>query len=320
MAVYTHVSADDVRALLADYDIGALVAHEGVAQGVENTNYILVTDRGNFVLTLFERRVDAEDLPYFLGLMAHVAARGVPAPAPVADRKGVTLRRVRGRPAVIITFLEGKARMTPGPAECREAGALLARLHVAGADFAMSRRNALALEGWRAIAARTGTGADRCAAGLASLIDTELAALGPVWPTGLPQGAAHADLFPDNVFFEGATASGAIDFYFACTEQYAYDLAICLDSWCFPGRRWRADSAAAMIDGYRSVRALNGAELAALPKLMRGAALRFLLTRLFDFLHQVDDAVVTVKDPLEYRDLLVFLKDAGPESLYGPPA
>lgn len=319
MAVYTHVDRQTLEALLDRYAIGALVSHEGVREGVENTNYILHTKQGRFVLTLFEKRVEETDLPFFLGLMGHVSAKGLAVPAPVSDRAGVVLQRIAGRPAVIITFLDGKARMSPSPVDCRAAGATLARFHLAAADFERSRKNALGPVGWKSLAERCAAGADRCASGLAELIAGELAAVDTAWPSTLPVGPIHADLFPDNVFFSGENVSGVIDFYFACTDFLAYDLAVTLNSWCFPTRRWSRESATAMIEGYESVRPLLRDERKAMPRLMRGAGLRFLLTRLYDWLNQDPNALVTVKDPLEYRDLLLFLRDAEPESLYAQP-
>ncbi|MEQ8935153.1 MAG: homoserine kinase [Amphiplicatus sp.] len=317
MAVYTHVDRPTLEALLERYDIGALVSFDGVREGVENTNYSLVTEQGRFFLTLFEKRVAEVDLPYFLDLMGHAARKGVPAPAPLPDRSGVTLQRVLGRPAVIISFLDGKARMAPTAAECSAAGRMLAQFHLATADFPATRVNALGPEGWRTLTAKCAQEADRCAAGLRGMIEASLTELGSAWPSNIPSGQIHADLFPDNVFFKGGEVSGFIDFYFACTDYLAYDLAITLNSWCFLERIWRPESAAAMIDGYQSVRPLSPEEHAALPVLMRGTALRFLLTRLYDWLNQDPAALVTVKDPLEYRDLSLFLRDAAPESLYG---
>jgi len=317
VAVYTHVDRPTLEALLERYDIGAPVSFDGVREGVENTNYSLVTEQGRFFLTLFEKRVAEADLPYFLDLMGHAARKGVPAPAPIPDRTGATLQRVLGRPAVIISFLDGKARMAPTAEECRAAGRMLARFHIAAADFNATRANALGPEGWKTLAAKCKADADNCAPGLSALIDESLGDLLAGWPSDIPSGQIHADLFPDNAFFKGEDVSGFIDFYFACTDYLAYDLAVTLNSWCFLERSWRAGSAAAMIDGYETVRALSDEERAALPILMRGAALRFLLTRLYDWLNQDPAALVTVKDPLEYRDLSLFLRDAVPESLYG---
>ncbi len=317
MAVYTHVDRPTLAALIARYDIGGLSSFEGVREGVENTNYSLVTEQGRFFLTLFEKRVAEADLPYFLDLMGHAARKGVPAPAPIPDRAGVVLQRVLGRPAVVISFLDGKARMAPTAEECRAAGEMLARFHCAAADFPAMRANALGPAGWKKLAEKCAAEADRCAPGLRALIGESLRDLEARWPAAIPSGQIHADLFPDNVFFKGDAVSGFIDFYFACTDYLAYDLAVTLNSWCFLDRAWRAQSAAAMIAGYESARTLSPEERAALPVLMRGAALRFLLTRLYDWLNQDPAALVTVKDPLEYRDLALFLRDAAPESLYG---
>ncbi|MEE2691932.1 MAG: homoserine kinase [Pseudomonadota bacterium] len=316
MAVYTHVDRATLAGFLDKYAIGSLTSFEGVREGVENTNYSLVTDQGRYFLTLFEKRVAESDLPYFLDLMANASRNGVPAPAPIPDKRGVVLQRMLDRPAVIISFLEGKARMKPSVEDCRAAGAMLARLHNATADFKSSRANALGPKGWNALAVACAEGADRCAHGLQRLIGDSLANLDLHWPKALPVGQIHADLFPDNVFFSGDEVSGVIDFYFACTDFLAYDLAITLNSWCFVDRAWRPRSAAAMIEGYKSIRPLRREEVEALPTLMRGGAIRFLLTRLYDWLNQDASALVTVKDPLEYRDLLLFLEDAAPESLY----
>ncbi|MBI1364854.1 MAG: homoserine kinase [Alphaproteobacteria bacterium] len=307
MAVYTPISEDVLARAIARYDLGALERFEGIAEGVENSNFHVFTSRGRYVLTLFEKRVRADDIPFFLALMEHLAARGAPAPAPIADRRGVVLQEIAGRPAVFAAFLPGAARMQPGPADCRALGETMARLHAAGADFPRLRPNDLGPEGWRALADKCRNRADECAPGLAGLIDDEISFLRAAWPENLPSGVIHADLFPDNVFFcaEGRI-SGVIDFYFACTDALAYDLAVSLNSWCWQGREWRSANRDAMIAGYESVRSLTHAERTALPLLLRGAALRFLLTRLHDFLHQVEGAVVTVKDPLEYRDLLLF--------------
>ncbi len=310
MAVYTHVPRDALEAFLADFEIGDLAAYEGVTQGVENTNYFLFTDRGRYVLTLFEKRVDDRDLPFFMDFMAHLAARGLAAPVPIADARGCVLKRLCGRPAVIISFLEGGGLDAPTAEDCRQAGALNARLHRDAGGFHGQRANALDLAGWRALAEKCGAQADRCAPGLSALIDDELSFLEDRWPATLPRGIVHADLFPDNVFFKDGAVSGVIDFYFACEEAFAYDLAITLSAWAGEGG-WSQDKARALIEGYEKIRKLSDEERNALPILLRGAALRFLLTRLHDWLHQVDGAQVAVKDPLAYRDLLEFHRSRG---------
>ena len=305
MAVYTQVSDEDVAAFLDDYDIGNLKAKHPIAEGVENTNYKVETNQGAYILTLFEKRTNEADLPFFMDLMAHLAAKGLPAPAPVQKKSGAVVSPLANRPAVIVTFLLGEPDMTPSAAHCASAGAILADLHHAVPDFKAKRQNALSLAGWRRLADDCRSRADECAAGLSNLIDEELAFLEAQWPRDLPEGVVHADLFPDNVLFTEHEVSGVIDFYFSCNEFFAYDLAVCLNAWCFDQRaRFSKDNAAAMMKAYLNKRALSAAEANALPLLLRGSALRFLLTRLYDWLHQVEGAIVKVKDPLEYRGIL----------------
>jgi homoserine kinase type II len=308
MAVYTHVSEREMRELGDRYRLGALVGFAGVEQGVENTNYILTTEKGRFVLTLFERRVEPGDLPFFMAAMAHMTDRGVPAPTPLADRSGKVIASVAGRPAAITSFLAGAQRMAPSAADARAMGAMTARLHHASAGFGLFRANALGPKDWRRIATAIGADADRCSAGFADFIAAEIAFIQQGWPSALPRGLVHADLFPDNVFFIADNVSGVIDFYFSCTDYFAYDLAIALNAWCWREGEWLDANARSFLAGYNAVRRLSAEECAALPTLMRGAALRILLTRLFDFLNQVKGAVVKVKDPLEYRALLEYLR------------
>lgn len=318
MAVYTHVDDRSLQAFLLEYEVGAPVEIKGVAEGVENTNYIVDTENGRYILTLYEKRVEEADLPFFLALTRHLAEKGLPAAAPIAGRDGVMLRRLCGRPAALIQFLPGVSRETPEADDCKSLGRMLARLHMAVADFAPTRKNALSLAGWKTLAERCAHDADSCAPGLARLIAEELTALQKAWPTNLPGGVIHADLFPDNVLFEGRTISGLIDFYFACSDFFAYDLAVCLNAWCFDADGTLShEKAAAMTGAYTVVRPLTAEEIEAMNVLLRGAALRFLLTRLYDWLNQVEDALVNVKDPLEYRDKLLFHKEKADPGLYG---
>lgn len=317
MAVYTPVARAELDDFLITYDLGALLDFDGVEQGVENTNYVVTTARGRFVLTLFEKRADAADLPFFFDAMAHVAARGIPAPAPIAAGTGRLHATLKGRPAAIFSFLDGRQRMGPTSADCRAMGVLNAQLHRAAGGFAPARRNSLSLSGWRELAETCHARADEAATGLVALIDDELAYLGPNWPQDLPSGLVHADLFPDNVFFKDDEISGVIDFYFACTDLFVYDLALTLNAWAAAGELWRDEAAIALLEGYRTVRVLSAAEKAALPVCLRGACLRILLTRLHDWLHRVEGAVVAVKDPLEYRDLLLFHRAGGSAALLG---
>jgi homoserine kinase type II len=318
MAVYTEVADEELRAFLARFDLGAVLSLKGIAEGVENSNYVLRTEGGTFILTLYEKRVREGDLPFFLGLMEHLASRGLRCPLPVRDRSGEALGRLAGRPAAICTFLEGLAVRRPNAAKCRSLGAALARLHGAGEGFALRRENALSLSGWPPLAEAAGEGADRVAPGLRGRIAAELDALASLWPRDLPDGVIHADLFTDNVFFLGDEVSGLIDFYFACNDAFAYDLAICLNAWCFePNMEFNLTKGRALLAGYGGVRRLEPAEVAALPVLARGAALRFMLTRLVDWLNVPPGALVRPKDPLEYDRKLAFHRRVSGAAEYG---
>lgn len=318
MAVYTEVSDDELEAFLAGYDLGSPLSCKGIAEGVENSNFMLETERGRYILTLYERRTRREDLPFFLGLMEHLSERGVSCPLPVHGRDGLALREMCGRPAALVTFLNGMSarRITAG--HCAELGAALATLHLAGRDFTLTRPNALSLAGWRKLFDDTAARADEVRPGLAADLAVELAALQAAWPNDLPSGVIHADLFPDNVFFRGDALSGLIDFYFACNDFLAYDVAICLNAWCFePDGPFNATKARALLSGYERVRRLSEAERDALPLLCRGSALRFLLTRLFDWLNHPPGAFVRPKDPLEYARKLRFHQGVKSVGEYG---
>jgi homoserine kinase type II len=318
MAVYTDVAAEDLTAFLARYDIGDLLAYKGIAEGVENSNFLVRTSRGYFILTLYERRVAAKDLPFFLGLMEHLGRRGISCPLPVKARDGVPLRSLAGRSAVIVTFLEGVWVRRPQVPHCAAVGYALAAMHEAGRDFEMRRANALSVEGWRGLAEGAQSRADEVEPGLAALIASELAHLETCWPKDLPAGVIHADLFPDNVFFLKDRLSGLIDFYFACNDLLAYDLAICLNAWCFEAdRTYNVTKGRALIQAYQEVRPLSAEERDALPTLARGAALRFLLTRLHDWLTVPPGALVTPKDPLEYLRKLRFHQKVATAADYG---
>jgi homoserine kinase type II len=307
MAVYTDVSEDELARFLGSYDLGALLSFKGIAEGVENSNFLVHTERGHYILTLYEKRVAARDLPFFLALMEHLADRGITCPQPVHNRRGVVLGEIAGRPAALVTFLDGLWIRRPGVKHCAAVGEALARLHLAGQDFAMTRANALTVGNWRPLYAQADGRADSVQHGLADTIARELDVLEQSWPRGLPQGVIHADLFPDNVFFLGDRLSGLIDFYFACTDTLAYDVAICLNAWCFePDHAYNVTKGRALLQGYSAVRALSAAEREALPLLARGSALRFLLTRLVDWLRVPEGALVRPKDPLEYFRKLRF--------------
>ena len=307
MAVYSDLAFDDLGAMLAGYDIGAPKSFKGIAEGAENSNFLLQTDRGTYILTLYEKRVSSGDLPFFLDLLEHLANRGISCPLPVRARSGAQWTVLRDRPAALLTFLEGVSLSRPRAGHCGAAGAALALLHTAGAGFAPRRANSLSLSGWRRVAKAVLPRADSVEDGLAELITTSLEALEDAWPTDLPAGVIHADLFPDNVLFIGSRVSGLIDFYFACDDFYAYDLAVMLNAWCFEaGGRFSRAKSQSLITAYCAHRPLSGREIAALPVLARGAALRFLLTRLQDWLDRDPRVLVRPKDPREFSARLRF--------------
>ena len=318
MAVYTDINEIELSAFLRDYAIGDLRSYRGIAEGSENSNFVLHTGGGEFILTLYEKRVDRDDLPFFLGLMQHLALKGISCPLPVQRSDGELIGALAGRPAAIITFLEGVWPRRPNAAQCREVGKALAGLHRAGADFALTRPNALALPGWRKLWEGARDRADEVDAGLKADIDADFALFERDWPRDLPAGVIHADLFPDNVFFLGNELSGLIDFYFACNDFLAYDVATCLNAWCFEkDGSYNITKGAALLSGYESVRRLEPAELAALPLLARGSALRFLLTRLYDWLTIPDGALVQKRDPMEFARRWRFHRQVAAASEYG---
>jgi len=318
MAVYTHVTPHELEAFLAAYDIGTVRSFKGIAEGVENSNYLLKTDGGSFILTLYEKRVRAEDLPFFLGFMDFIATRGVNSARPLRTKDGATLGTLCGRPAALIEFLDGVSADPPSVAQTRNAGAALAQLHLAGKDFPGARDNDLGPAAWPRLLRAAAPRAGEVRASLADMLKEQLDDTLKDWPQDLPSGVIHADLFPDNVLFVGDEVSGLIDFYFACTDSYAYDIAVMINSWCFAkSGTFEAEKSAALIEGYQSVRKLSDTERAALPRLARGACLRFILTRLTDWLNHDPKALVTPKDPLALLPHLAFHAKATSSSAYG---
>ncbi|NML11334.1 homoserine kinase [Sphingobium sp. AR-3-1] len=324
MAVYTHVPAEEIDAFLTRYDAGRLVSAKGIAEGVENSNYLLETTgadgtRHRYILTLYEKRVDEADLPFFMDLLDHLGARGCLVPRFIADRDGKRLQQLSGRPACLIEFLTGISVTEPTPGQARAAGVALGELHRAALGFASERRNALDIAGWHDLAAKCGDDFDQIQPGLAARVAQELAFLDAHWPADLPRSVIHADLFPDNVLMLGEDVTGLIDFYFSCTDIRAYDLAVTHSAWCFSndGAIWFGARGAAIGAGYRQAHGLSAAECAAFPILCRGAALRFLLTRAYDWINTPADALVTRKDPLAYLRRLDFYAQAEPATLLG---
>jgi homoserine kinase type II len=307
MAVYTRVARADLETFVAAFDVGEIVSFEGIAQGIENSNYLLCTTADKFVLTLYEKRVRTADLPFFLGLMTWLSEAGFPCPHPVPDRTGEVLHTLSGRPAALVSFAAGDWPRKMTPDNCHAVGIAAAQLHKIAAEFPMSRGNDHSLPAWRKIYTPLIRNADRLKPGFSGWIDAELTSLEANWPTGLPSGVIHGDLFPDNVFFEDSKVSGVIDFYFACTDAFAFDLAICLNAWCFDDAGALDNShASALIDGYESVRKLTSPEQEALPILARGAGMRFLVTRLHDWFHTPEDTLTRRKDPLQFVPLIEF--------------
>jgi homoserine kinase type II len=315
LAVYTDINEIELEYFLANYNVGALLSYKGIAEGVENSNFLLHTESGSYILTLYEKRVNAADLPFFLGLMDHLAQRGISCPLPVHQRSGESIGELAGRPAAIVTFLEGMWMRRPTVAHCRAVGEALAELHLAGEGFQLRRENALSLRGWRPLWKNASARADEVEPGLAREVEADLIDLEKHWPDVLPAGICHADLFPDNVFFLGPKLSGLIDFYFACNDFWTYDLSVCLNAWCFEkDHAFNLTKGSALLAGYQSRRKLSKQEREALPLLARGSALRFMLTRLYDWLNTPEGALVVRKDPLEYVRKMRFhrsIKNAG---------
>ena len=319
MAVYTDITDAELDALLDGYALGRARSFKGIAEGVENSNFLLETDAGRFILTVYERRMREAELPFFIDLMQHLAARGFPCPTPIRDRAGKALQTLRGKPAALVSFLTGVSVRRPGVAQCREAGIGLAKLHLAADGFKGRRPNALGQPSWGALFAGQSAAAERLRPGLAREIDEDLAMLALSWPRGLQSGIIHADLFPDNVFFDGGKFAAAIDFYFACDDALAYDLAVCLNAWCFElDGSFNITAARALASGYESLRPLSPSERAGLPILAHGAAMRFFLTRLIDWGRADEGALVRPKDPMDFERKLQFHRSArGDLDLFG---
>jgi len=317
VAVYTEVTDSQLSAFLRNYNIGALVEKTPITEGVENTNYQIDTRRGRYILTLFEKRVDKDDLPFFMALKKHLAKKGAPVPAPVTRVDGQTISELNGRPAVIIEFMSGRPVMAPNAEACAAMGAALGRLHLSVSDFPLTRVNPLSIGGWKDLAAAC-RNADKIEPGLTAFIDAELAFIGSAWPHDLPGGVVHTDLFPDNILFEKGAVSGVIDFYFACNDFFSYDLATCINAWCFDQNgKFHPERSKALVSAYLAIRPLDSREITAMQTLLRGSALRFLLTRTYDCLNQNHGVLVTVKDPLVFRSTLAFHQSGAASAFYG---
>lgn len=321
MAVYTDITDEELGELLADYDLGAPLTFKGIAEGVQNSNFLLETESGRFFLTVYEKSVREDELPFFLGLMRWLADKGYPSAAPVRDRNGEVLKRVRGKPCVIVGFLTGLSVRRPSAAHCREAGEGLARLHLAAEGFGLRRENDLGQAAWAPMFEGLRAAAEDLKPGLAATVAGDLERLAKDWPRNLPQGIVHADYFPDNVFFQAGKFAAAFDFYFACNDALAYDIAVALNAWCFePDGSFNITSARALVKGYETHRPLSAAERAALPVLAHGAAMRFFLTRLADWGATPAGALVRPHDPLEYERKLAVHRATPDLVLFGDGA
>lgn len=314
MAVYTRVAAEDIAAFLERYDAGTLRAAKGIAEGVENSNYLIETSKDRYILTLYEKRVAPADLPFFIALLDHLAARGLAVPPMIADRQGQKVQQLCGRNACLIRYLPGISVSRPTAAQARAAAEALGQLHLAAADFPMQRSNAMGPQSWHSLADDIGTDAlDDIAQGLAQTVYDTLREIDQKWPSDAPQSPIHADLFPDNVLMLGDRVTGVIDFYFSCTDLRAYDLAVTHAAWCFSedGRTFHHDISAALCSGYFTAIDANPAEFAPpiMALLAQGAALRFLLSRAYDWIHTPADALVTRKDPMAFARRLAFYRD-----------
>ncbi|MBT0669469.1 homoserine kinase [Novosphingobium profundi] len=328
MAVYTRIGAEDMAAIVDAFDVGTLISAKGIAEGVSNSNWLVEAQRAGeeprrFILTMYEERTEVEDLPFFLDLLDHLSLAGCPVPRTIHDRAGASYRTHQGKALALIEFLPGVSVSEPTPEQARSVGTALARVHLAAANFPAERANSMGLETWQRLLSACGEeGLARIHPELPAIVARELGALRSDWPVGLPRGVVHADLFPDNVLMLGSEVTGLIDFYFACTDLLAYDVAVTHAAWCFSDDGTRFDPAIsqALLEGYESVRPLSGAERAALPRLARAAAIRFLSTRAYDWMNTPEDALVTPKDPLAFARRLEFYAAPANASLFGVTA
>jgi len=318
VAVYTKITEAELGNFLAKYELGNFIDLVEIAEGVENSNFVLVTREGRFILTIFERRVSVDDLPFFLNLMQYLSRSGVCCPVPIKARDGNILGEIHGKPAAVLTHLKGVSKANPEVGDCRALGGILAALHLAGQSFSEDRPNDLSLKDWPNLLTQIGADANALSKGIVSDLRNEIEYLERSWPENLPQGIIHGDLFPDNVLFQDGDVSGVIDFYFSCQDFFAYDLAICLNSWSFgSGGLFDRKKSEAIISGYCQKRILSKNEYESLPVLCRGSALRFLLTRLYDWMNMPEAVMVKTKDPLEYYNKLRFHRSVCAADNYG---
>ena len=318
MGVYTDVTQDELERFIAKFAIGDIVTFTAIPQGIENSNFLLVTTIGKFVVTIYERRVDPNDLPFFIGLMHFLSDNGFHCPRPLPNKKGEYLQTLAGKPAAVVSFLNGDSPRKITSAHCKKLGSAMAKMHLIASKYPLSRQNNLALSAWSKDFSKLRTQSDELKPGLSEWIQSELTSLRGSWPTNLPTGIIHGDLFPDNVFFLPNGVPAFIDFYFSCNDAYAFDIAICLNAWCFDNnQQFDRYFSQSLFDGYRSVRPLSRAELVAMPLLARGAAMRFLITRLYDWFNVRKNTPTQRKNPMELLPLIEFHQTVLDPTAYG---
>jgi len=310
MAVYTKLSETDLKEFFSKYSIGKIQKHKEIKEGIENTNYFIETEKGKFILTLYEKRVDEKDLPFFIGLMKNLYDKKFPSPEPIINKNGNYISEISNKKAAVVSFLDGKAKKVLDPLDCYEVGVYSAKLHSITKNLISKRVNKLSVNSWKEIYNKVKKDCSKIHPNLSNIIEKNLNEIETDWPKNIPSGIIHADLFPDNIFFNKNKLSGIIDFYFSCNDYYAFEIAICLNALCFEGKNenlsFNVTKAKKFIDGYTSVRNLNDDEKKSLKILCKGAAIRFLLTRVFDYLNLIEGALVKIKDPVEYLKRLEF--------------
>ena len=310
MAVYTKLSENQLKEFFSKYSVGKLLNYKEIKEGIENTNYFIQTEKGRFILTLYEKRVDEKDLPFFISLMRNLFDKKFPSPEPVINKNGNYISEIKGKKAAVISFLEGSAKKILDPNLCYEVGLYAGKLHLITKNLPGKRENKLSINSWKKIYNKVRNDCTRIHPNLTKVIEKNLELIENKWPKKLPSGIIHADLFPDNIFFDNGKLTGIIDYYFSCNDFYAFEIAICLNALCFEGKNenlsFNVTKAKKFIDGYSSIRKLNDEEKDSLKILCQGAAIRFLLTRVFDYLNLTEGAIVKIKDPLEYLKRLEF--------------
>ncbi|MDC0937621.1 homoserine kinase [Pelagibacteraceae bacterium] len=314
MAVYTKFDKKDIEEILSNYSIGKLKSFKGIQEGIENTNYYLLVGEKKYILTIYEKRVNPEDLPFFSELMLGLINKNYKCPVPIINNKNITISNYKGKKLMIVSFLEGKAKQVLTPNDCKQVGVEVARMHEITKDFKIKRSNNLSVKSWRNLFNSIKDQCTKIDKDLPKLIESNLIDVEKNWPKNLPSGIIHADLFNDNIFFQDEKFSGIIDFYFSCNDFYSFEIAICFNALCFDGQKnnlsFNVTKAKNFIDGYSSIRKLSKEEKESIKVLSQGAALRFLLTRVFDALNTVEGAIVKIKDPLEYLKRLEFHKNS----------